>query len=614
LKAVERIAQHYLLKQLPTATALVDPDGILIDASDSWLHTFGVCPKDVLGAPVYKLFAQSDIEIGQRIEKFLVDKAPDTVQHKNTVGESEVWLESTFTPWFDEKENVIGSIIHTKDITAEIEKEQELERLKTVLKTKSEVSQVGYWEYEIATEKLFWCDETKKIHKVSMSYSPKVNEAISFYKQGYNRNKISMLFHTALEQGISFSERLVIVTGTGEERWVRASGKPIEVNGKIVKVFGTFQDIHDQVLAEIQTKESQQLLTTLIDNIPLNVFIKDKDSRKILVNRAECEYLEKSQEELIGTTDFDLYSKESARISRNEDLEVMRSQKPMLGKETLCIRKNGETTHFLTSKIPLFDLDGKVNGLIGISMDISGLKKKEDQLRNLINVTSLQNKKLINFAHIVSHNLRSHSANFSMLLGFLTKEEDEAEKEQIMTMLSRASDNLMETLENLNQIIDINTNVNLDKKPVNLYQSIIKVQTNLSAFMGKHQAEVQNNVPKDLEVQSVPAYLDSMILNLMTNAVKYSSPDRKPIISINASKLKKTTIFSFSDNGLGIDLEKYGSKIFGMYKTFHNNKEARGLGLYIIKNQIEAMGGSITVSSEVDKGTTFNVYFNEEDQ
>lgn len=614
MKAVERIAQHYLLKQLPTATALVDSDGTIIDASDSWLHTFGLCPKDAMGMPVYNLLKDYDTDSDIGLKQCLGKSTTHICRLKKGNHSSDLWFENTFTPWYDEKENLIGSIVQTHNITEEIQKENELNRIIDLLKTKSEVAKVGYWEYEIATEKLFWCDETKKIHKVPMSYSPQVNEAISFYKQGFDRNKISMLFHKALEQGTPFSDRLVIVTATGEERWVKASGKPIEKNGKIVKVFGTFQDIHDQVLTEVQTKESQQLLTTLIDNIPLNVFIKDTDSRKILVNKAECEYLEKSQEELIGTTDFDLYSEESASISRNEDLEVMRSQKPMLGKETLCIRKNGESTHFLTSKIPLFDLDGKVNGLIGISMDISGLKKKEDQLRNLINITSLQNKKLINFAHIVSHNLRSHSANFSMLLDFLVKEENETEKERIVTMLCGASNDLMETLENLNQIIDINTNVNLEKKPLNLHESITRVEKNLSALLGQNQAEIQNSVPKDIAVHSVPAYLDSIILNLMTNAVKYSSPDRKPIININAKKHNKTTILSFSDNGLGIDLEKYGGKIFGMYKTFHNNKEARGLGLYIIKNQIEAMGGSITVSSKVDKGSTFNVYFNEEDQ
>jgi PAS domain S-box-containing protein len=365
-------------------------------------------------------------------------------------------------------------------------------------------------------------------------------------------------------------------------------------------------------MAETKTRENEQLLHTLIDNIPLNIFAKDLDSRKILVNKAECEYLGKKPEEMIGKSDFDLYDPEVAKTSRDEDLQVIRTLKPILGKETISIKKDGEYTNFLTSKIPLFDDEGKINGLIGISMDITALKKKEDQLRNLINITSVQNKKLINFAHIVSHNLRSHSANFSMLLEFLINEDDEREKEHILKMLSQASDRLLETLDNLNEVIDINTNVNLEKSPLNLHDNIVKVQQSLSALLEKNQVEVINHVDKDLCVSACSSYLDSIIVNLLTNAVKYKSPERNPVITINAKKHDKYVVFSVSDNGLGIDLERYGGKIFGLYKTFHNNKDARGLGLYIIKNQIEAMGGSITAKSEVDKGTTFNVYFNEE--
>lgn len=522
------------------------------------------------------------------------------------------WFESTFAPWFDEKENVVGSIIQTDDISREMAMELELEKVNNILKTKSEVAQVGCWEYDIATEQLFWCEETKKIHMVPPSYHPNVADAIAFYKQGYSRNKISMLFHSAIHEGTPFNKKLTILTQTGEEKWVSVAGRPLSENGKIVKLFGTIQDITEQVTSETRIKQHQQLLTALIDNLPLNVFVKDLDSKKILVNKAECDYLGKSAKEVIGKTDFDHYDKEVAKISREEDLEVIRTLKPMLGKETISIKKDGQITYFLTSKIPLFDLEGKISGLIGIGMDITAMKKKEDQLRNLINITSVQNKKLINFAHIVSHNLRSHSANFSMLLKFLSEEKDEAEKAHIMTMLNQASDSLLETLENLNQVVDINTNVTLSKKPLNLNESIDKVRQNLSAFLEKNKVKIINNIPQDMVVWSVPAYLDSIILNLVTNAVKYRSPERSPIITMDAKKRNKTLIFSVSDNGLGIDLERYGDKIFGMYKTFHNRKDAKGIGLYIIKNQIEAMGGSITVNSEVDKGATFNVYFNEE--
>jgi len=244
-------------------------------------------------------------------------------------------------------------------------------------------------------------------------------------------------------------------------------------------------------------------------------------------------------------------------------------------------------------------------------LDISDLKQQEQELRDLINVTSIQNKQLINFAHIVSHNLRSHTANFSMLLEFLVEEKDENEQENIIRMLTEASDNLLETLDNLNEVVAISTNVNLDKKPVNLNEKISAAEQNLAAYLKKNNVEIINKIPDDTYIKVIPAYIDSIIINFLTNAVKYKDDSRDPVIKLSVSKNEKYTILSIEDNGLGIDLNKYGEKLFGMYKTFHDNSDARGIGLYITKNQIEAMNGKIMACSEVGKGTTFNIYFND---
>ncbi|AWX45420.1 hypothetical protein HME9304_02434 [Flagellimonas maritima] len=613
MKTIEKIHSNYLLKQLPKATAVVDTNYILIDFSDSWLSIFGKNSRHTAKNKIFDFFDGHESQCGKPLKKCFLENGTQTIRHKMIKGQSEEWYESSLTPWFDEKENIIGTIIQTENISDIVEKEVELERITTLLKAKSEVAKVGSWEYTIGSERLSWCEVTKEIHEVAADFEPFVNEGIDFYKHGYSRNKISMLFHKALEDGTPFNERLVIITAKGNERWIAAGGKAMWKNGKIVKVFGTFQDIHDQVLAETKTKESEQLLTTLIDNLPINVFIKDKDSKKILVNKAESDYLGLSKSKLIGKTDFDLYDKKTAQISRDEDLEVMRTLKPILKKETIGIKKDGTVTNFLTSKIPLLNLQGNAYGLIGMSMDITNIKKKEDKLRDLINVTAIQNKKLVNFAHIVSHNLRSHSANFSMLLDFLNEEHNEKEKERILKMLSNASDNLLGTLEDLNEVVDINTNVNIDKKSLNLNNSIVKVQHGLSAFFKKNKVKFINKVPKDINVLCVPAYLESIILNLINNAVKYKDPNRNPNIKLSAKKQGGHIILTVTDNGLGIDLKKHGEKIFGMYKTFHNNKDAKGLGLYIIKNQIEAMNGRITVNSKLGTGSTFSVYFNEED-
>nr|WP_299000807.1 PAS domain-containing sensor histidine kinase [uncultured Allomuricauda sp.] len=614
MKSTQTDLNNSILHQLPFATALVDSSFNLIDVSHTWYQLFQATPDVNNPKQVFKFFEGHEGCTPELLEQYLIGNDIRTIRHKVSSKEGISWLESTFAPWFDDDKNIQGTIIQTIDIGRQTQKDIELEQTKELFQATTEINNIGSWEYNIETEKLSWCKMTKQIHEVPEDYEPNVSEAIEFYKQGYSRNKISMLFHKILQEGASFNERLQIVTQKGEEKWVAAGGKAIKKEGKTLKIFGTFQDINQQVIAEKRTKESERLLTTLIDNLPINVFIKDKDSRKILVNKAECNYLDTSPNELIGKTDFDLYDNDIAKTSRDEDLEVMRSLTPMLGEETINARKDGSITHFLTSKIPLLDLDGKAYGLIGMSMDITNLKQKEEQLRNLINVTAIQNKKLINFAHIVSHNLRSHSANFSMLLDFLIKEKEPEEKERILGMLSSASDNLLDTLENLNEVVDISTNVNLDKKSVNLNKSIERVQQNLSAFLEKNKVQITNTIDDSLQVKSVPAYLESIILNLMTNAVKYRHPMRVPEITLEASKEPKGIAFSITDNGLGIDLDRYGDKIFGMYKTFHNNKDARGLGLYIIKNQIEAMDGYITVDSSINKGSVFKVFFYEENE
>ena len=124
--------------------------------------------------------------------------------------------------------------------------------------------------------------------------------------------------------------------------------------------------------------------------------------------------------------------------------------------------------------------------------------------------------------------------------------------------------------------------------------------------------KIINNISDDVHISAVPTYADSILMNFITNAVKYKSPDRDPIIELSTTRTNGYTVLSIKDNGLGIDLNKYGDKLFGMYKTFHNNDEARGIGLYITKNQIDAMDGKVTTTSEVGKGTTFNIHFNEE--
>ena len=613
LKIPRTETNNYLIKQLPNATAFLNTKLEVMHASDKWIEYFNFTHENVIGKKISELFGGVNKNWHKVMNDCLKGKGGGSGKEQLLDHDNENhWFEWTNTPWFDENENIRGVIIQTEDVTELVNREMELEMLDRLLRDKSEITKIGSWNFCIRTQELVWCDLTRKILEVSDDFIPTIENGVSFYKHGYSRNTIAMAVEKALQEEVPWNLKLQVVTAKGNEKWVAAAGKPMYKNGEFIGLLGTFQDVDDQVKAELKSKESELLLKTLIDNLPLNVFIKDIDSKKILVNKAECEYLGvKNSKDLIGKTDFDLYDKEMAQISRDEDLYVMNTLTPILGRETQNRKSDGKVTTFLTSKIPLLRDDGSANGLVGISLDITKLKQKEEELIGLINVTSLQNKKLVNFAHIVSHNLRSHSANFSMLLDFLINERNGEERKNIIKMLVEASDNLLDTLENLNEVVAINTNTNLDKKPIKFNKTLSNVSQSLTAFLKNNNAKITNTISDDLIVKVIPSYLESIIMNFITNAIKYKEPTRDPEIHLSAVKEGNYTVISIADNGLGIDLKKYGDKLFGMYKTFHSNKDARGIGLYITKNQIEAMGGKVKVTSQPGKGSTFNIYFHE---
>jgi signal transduction histidine kinase len=198
-----------------------------------------------------------------------------------------------------------------------------------------------------------------------------------------------------------------------------------------------------------------------------------------------------------------------------------------------------------------------------------------------------------------------------MLLDFLANEEDDRERHKIMEMLMNSSQNLMETLHNLNDIVAINTESNIIKKEVNFNNSLNTVLKQIGPQLNKAKATIISEVSDDVNINVVPEYLKNILTNIITNALKYKKPKVDPIIRLGVTYVQNYTVISIEDNGIGLDLKKYGSKLFGMYKTFHGNSDAKGLGLYITKNQIEAMQGKISATSQVGIGSTFNLYFND---
>lgn len=237
-----------------------------------------------------------------------------------------------------------------------------------------------------------------------------------------------------------------------------------------------------------------------------------------------------------------------------------------------------------------------------LAKEIRNRKEIEKQLNH-------QNSKLKNFTYIVSHNIRSHSMNIIALTNVLEECKDESERQYFIKLLKASAGKLEETISNLNEIISIQDNNTEKYLSKNLRDEVERTFDVLSNNIFQNNIKTTILIHDDLHVKVIASYLDSIILNMLSNAVKYRSVERPEII-VSAEKINDQVKISFIDNGLGIDLGKYGESLFGMYKTFHKHADSKGLGLFITKAQIEAMGGHVEVESEPGKGTTFHVFLN----
>ena len=256
---------------------------------------------------------------------------------------------------------------------------------------------------------------------------------------------------------------------------------------------------------------------------------------------------------------------------------------------------------------------GKPIEVYGTVQDITEAKRLELELLESYNVASDQNKRLLNFSYIVSHNLRMHAVNIHSLLKLYGESETEEEKTEIFDLLHKASEMLDETMQHLNDVVAVQNAVDVEVTPQVLNKHVQQAIEVLNSQIRNKNATIVNHISDDVVVNYNPAYLESLVLNFISNAIKYSHPERPPVVVLDCVREHPETAsgnwkLTIADNGIGIDLAKHGSKLFGMYKTFHGNKDAKGMGLFLTKYQIEAMGGRVEVESELNKGTTFTIF------
>jgi light-regulated signal transduction histidine kinase (bacteriophytochrome) len=354
-----------------------------------------------------------------------------------------------------------------------------------------------------------------------------------------------------------------------------------------------------------------------IANKKLGVQKQDKAKRaeELLLANKELKFQNKEKEKrakelIIANKELKFQNKEKEKRAKelliaNKELKFQNKEKEKRAAELLVANKELELH---------FDEKEKRAAELAVANDELAFQnsEKEKRANELININkqlASQKQQLEDFCNVISHNLRAPLVNISMLVDFITESTDESEKKELSDKLNIATNLLNEIFTELIESLQIKQDDEIASKPLHFEEYIQRTCDGLMGQITKLKATFKIDVSKAPELVYPEKYLSSILHNLISNALKYSAPNRPPVVSIKTKKIKDSIFLSVTDNGLGMDLIKHKDNLFKIRKVFHQHPDAKGFGLFITKTQIEAMGGRIWIESTVGKSTTFWIEF-----
>jgi len=416
-------------------------------------------------------------------------------------------------------------------------------------------------------------------------------------------------FNVAVETKAKWEVDFRFLLPDSSYKWIRIEATPKATENNETIFYGLLSDITTIKEQEIQLRVADERYHFAVQASDRGVWDWDMVTNKVYYSSESMKILGLTESDLVASPEeWDDRVHPDDREEYYGNINLHFENKIPFYETCHRVLCNGEYKWILDrGKVIERDENGKPLRIAGTHTDISAQKEKEQELLKMLEIVNSQNNKLLNFAHIVSHNLRTHAGNIKSLLELY--HNSSFTHEETITNIDIVSKELNETIENLNDLVKVHTQTNKEFVSLQLSDYITRMLYILNEDITNKNIIIENNVNEKIQVNCIPAYLESILLNLVTNAIKYSNDKKDILISFNVTDTTDFLILNVSDNGVGIDMERYGSSIFGLYKTFHGHEDSRGVGLYITKNQIETMGGKIEVESKPNVGSTFKVYF-----
>lgn len=497
------------------------------------------------------------------------------------------------------------------DVSSVINEEAETRKINESVAIVLDILKTGIWSWDLKTDKQFWSEQ----FYTSLGYKTGEIEASNFnflYTLMHPDDRMKMI--KGIEELLKSRGRLQLsIRMQAKEKYYKEfqllgklfldeDGKPAKITGSLTQRQGN--------AAEEEPGEYLAMMNQTAKTVKAGAWELELATGHLKVSK---ELYDIYQLPLNTTLNLDTINNYYSKESRSQVQAAMSEallHKKEFGLEAEIQLDNGKTKWIRQVGKALLDKQENVTALHVTIQDVTQEKLREQEMEQTHKLITDQNKRLLTFAHSVSHNLSSYTGNIQMILEILKQTEDAESRQHFMENLDKLAQAMNQTLKHLNEVVKIQTEIKQARTAVYFKEVFLMVKDVLTPTINETNALVEEDFSACPSIEYIPAYLESIMLNLVSNAIKYRRTDIRPHIIIKTYQEGEHKYLMVKDNGLGIDLKRYKSSLFGMNKTFHNNPEARGVGLFITKHQVEALGGTISVESEPNVGSTFTVQFN----
>ncbi len=527
------------------------------------------------------------------------------------------WVDTTIVPFLNEIGKPYQYVSIRKDITARKHAEENLKKSESKFRKFFETAPEAIFILDIAQRKFVDFNqnalELLKYSREELLQKSPLEISPEYQSDGRLSEDV---FIEAIQKSIE-GEKLIVewivkdATGTEIFCEVRPS-KLDDFDNNLLRISVIDISERKKVQKELIKNESKfrQFFETapeavLIMDFEKKVFVDFNDNALKLLKYTADQLMHKSPLDVTATVQPEGISAEEklianvARIINGEKLTTEWLVKDSDGNEIFC--------EIRATMLSEFD-----KNLMRLSViDITDRKNAEAERNKITSDLFNRNKDLEQFTYIVSHNLRAPVAN---ILGFseeLRKDDVSPEEKNILENELHESVKRLDTvILDLNDILNVATTIKEKREEVFFSNIVYFIKSEIKNLIENNEVEIITDFSDVPGFTTIKSYIHSIFYNLISNSIKYKQPGKKPVIEITSEKTGNKLILKFKDNGTGIDLHARKDQIFGLYKRFHHNIEGKGIGLFMIKSQVTALGGTIDIQSEINRGTTFTIEFN----